>query len=180
MMSCFNAQENNNMARIADQVTLTEKQRNILIQIATSRTQREDHVERAKIILLSSNGRQNKYIGNELKMAQPTVIKWRTRWLKNENRLLLIDEKEKGVNYLRKILEILSDAPRSGAPNTFTAEQVCQIMSLACERPLDSGLPISHWSLSSLVDEVIKRGIVSRISRSQLAVFLKSGRHKTA
>ena len=74
MMSCFDAQENNNMARIAGQVTLTEKQRNILIQIATSRTQREDHVERAKIILLSSNGRQNKYIEIEENNPQWTDL----------------------------------------------------------------------------------------------------------
>lgn len=52
-------------------------------------------------------------------------------------------------------------------------------MSIACERPEDSDLPISHWSLNSLVNEVIKRGIVERISRSHLAIFLKSGGHKT-
>ena len=111
-------------------------------------------------------------------MTPPTVIKWRSRWLKNEQSLLLIDENEIGINYVRKILEILSDAQRPGAPNTFTAEQVCKIISVACEQPEDSDLPISHWSLSSLADEVIKRGIVERISHSRLAVFLKSGRYK--
>jgi DNA-binding CsgD family transcriptional regulator len=101
----------------------------------TSRTQRQDHIERAKIILLSSSGKKNQQIGSELNVAQTTVIKWRNRWLKNENRLLLIAENETGINYLRNILEMLSDAPRSGAPSTFTAKQVCQLMSLACERP---------------------------------------------
>ena len=62
---------------------------------------------------------------------------------------------------------------------TFTAEQVCQILSVACEWPEDSGLPMSHWSLNSLAHEIIKRNIVESISRSQLAVFLKSGGHKT-
>ena len=100
--------------------------------------------------------------------------------VKAEDRLLLIDENEKGISYLRKILEILSDAPRPGAPNTFTAEQVCQIMSLACDRPEDSELPISHWSLNSLVNEIISRGIAESISRSQMAAFLKSWRHKAS
>jgi len=109
-----------------------------------------------------------------------TVKKWRNRWLKNETRLLLIDEREKGIIYVRKILDILSDEQRPGAPCRFTAEQVCQIMSVACERPEDNNLPISHWSLSSLADELIKRGIVHSLSRSRLAVFLKSGRYKTA
>ena len=166
------------MARIATRVTLTNKQRNVLNQIVKSRTQRRDHIERAKIILLSS-AKQDKQIRSELDLTQPTVSKWRNRWLKNEEKLLLIDEAEKGILYLRNILEILSDAPRPGAPNTFTAEQVCQIMSLACERPEESELPISHWSLNSLVCEIINRGIAESISRSQVAVFLKSWRHQT-
>ena len=98
---------------------------------------------------------------------------------KGYEKLLLIDKEENGIFYTRKLLEILSDEQRAGAPCKFTAEQICQIMSVACERPEDSGLPISHWSLDSLVDEVIKREIVESISRSRLAVFLKSGRHKT-
>ena len=94
------------MARIAEQLSLTNKQRNVLMQIVTSRTQQQVHIERAKIILLSSDGRQNKQIQSELNVTQPTVIKWRTRWLKNEDRLLLVDENETGINYTRKILEI--------------------------------------------------------------------------
>lgn len=168
------------MARIAKRVTLTNKQRDVLNQMVTSRTQRQDHIERAKIILLSSNAKQDKQIRSELDLTQPTVSKWRNRWLKNEDRLLLIDETEKGIQYLRKILEILSDAPRPGAPNTFTAEQVCQIMSLACERPEDSELPMSHWSLNSLVNEIINRGIAESISRSRVAAFLKSWRHQAS
>ena len=167
------------MARIAKPISLTNKQQDVLTQIITSRTQQQAHIQRARIILLAFNGKNNKQIQSELNVTQPTVIKWRRRWLGHEHRLLLIDENEVGINYNRKILEILSDDRRSGAPNTFTAEQVCQIMSVACERPEDSGLPISHWSLSSLTDEVIKRGIVDKISRSRVAVFLKSGGHQT-
>ena len=48
------------MARIAYRVTLTNKQRDVLNQIVTSRTQWQDHIERAKIILLSSNAKQDK------------------------------------------------------------------------------------------------------------------------
>lgn len=132
------------MARIAKPISLTNKQHNVLTQIITSRTHRQDHIQRAQIILLAFNGKNNKQIQSDLNVTQPTVVKWRKRWLKNEYRLLLIDENETGVNYIRKILEILSDAQRPGAPCTFTAEQVCQIMSVACERPEDSDLPISH------------------------------------
>jgi len=168
------------MIGIGRKITLTEKQRDVLSQIVTSRTHRLDHIDRAQIILLSSTLKPNVQISRELSISISTVKKWRKRWLKNEGRLLLVDEKEKGINYVRKILEILSDEQRSGAPCTFTAEQVCQIMSLACERPEDSEMPISHWSLNSLKNEIINRGIVETISRSRLAVFLKSRGYKTS
>jgi putative transposase len=168
------------VTRIAKKATLTEKQGAVLKELVTSRTHRSDHRIRAHIVLLSAESKSNIQISEELGTSLSTVKKWRSRWLKNEARLLLIDEKEKGITYVRKILEILNDEQRPGAPCVFTAEQICQIMSVACERPEDSGLPISHWSLNSLVNEVIRRGIVERISRSQLAVFLKSRRHQTS
>ena len=167
------------MTRISKKVTITKKQSDALNQIVMSRMHRLDHIERAKIILFSSELTQDKDIAHELGIIPRTVRKWRERWLANEARLLLIDSGEKGINYIRKILTVLSDNERPGPPCTYTAEQVCQIINVACERPEDSGLPISHWSLSSLADEVIKRGIVEQISRSRLAVFLKSGGHKT-
>ncbi len=45
-----------------------------------------------------------------------------------------IDEKE----LERLIVELLGDRERSGAPVTFTAEQVTQIVALACEDPVES------------------------------------------
>ena len=43
------------VTRIAKKVTLTEKQRDTLNQIITSRKHRLDHIERAKIIIFSSS-----------------------------------------------------------------------------------------------------------------------------
>lgn len=167
------------MARTAKKVTLTDKQREVLLQIAASRTQRQDHIERANIILLCESKTDTK-IAHELTMSRHTVANWRTRWNKAEKKLMAFDQKENGIAYTRKLLELLSDADRPGAPCKFSAEELCQIMSVACERPLESGLPLSHWSLDSLVAELIKRGIVESISRSRLAIFLKSGRYQTA
>ena len=74
------------------QISLTNKQQKVLLQIITSRTHQQDHIERAKIILLASEGKTNKKIQSELNVTQPTVTKWLSRWLKNDGRLLLIDE----------------------------------------------------------------------------------------
>jgi hypothetical protein len=67
----------------------------------------------------------------------------------------------------------LSDAPRSGAPATFTPEQVCAIIALACEPPENSNLPLSRWSQSELAREAVRRGIVDSISHGSVGRFLK-------
>ena len=48
---------------------------------------------------------------------------------------------------------------RPGAPTTFSAEQWCQIIALACEPPEASDRPISHWTPRELADEARKREI---------------------
>ena len=73
------------------------------------------------------------------------------------------------------IEERLRDAPRPGAPARITPEQVCQIMSLACEAPSQCGRPISQWTSRELADEIIEKGIVERISPRHAARLLERG-----
>ncbi len=131
--------------------------------------------QRATIILCGSVGKTNLEIKDELDIDRILVSRWRTRWAESQERLLAMEQEEQGVAYQRLIEQVLSDAPRPGAPPKFTAEQICQIMNVACESPQENELAFSHWSLSSLADELAKRGIVESISTSQLQVFLKSG-----
>jgi transposase len=95
-----------------------------------------------------------------------TVRLWRRRWRAGKD--------EDGV------AERLADAPRSGAPATFTAEQACAIIALACEPPAASGRPITHWSQNELAREAVKRGLVGRISQRSVGRMLKSGRPAAA
>jgi len=142
---------------------VTEKQSKILCEIIDSRTSRHDHIQRAQIIQKSSEGLSDRKIAKLLNIGRIAVATWRN-----------------GISYKNQILKILSDSPRSGAPPKFSAEQICQIINVACEVPEELDLPLSHWSLSSLSDEIVKRKIVDSISISQLAVFLKSGEDKTS
>ena len=85
------------------------------------------------------------------------------------------DEKE-----LEKvIIEILTDLQRPGAPDKFTAEQVTQILALACEDPNLSERPIYNWTPRELADEAKVRGIVKSISRRTVGRFLKRRGNKT-
>jgi putative transposase len=67
----------------------------------------------------------------------------------------------------------LSDAPRCGAPATFTPEVICQIVALACKNPETLDVPISHWSQSELARQSVARGIVTSISHGSVGRFLK-------
>jgi transposase len=75
---------------------------------------------------------------------------------------------------------VLADAPRSGAPATFSPEQIVQLVAVACEPPEQSGRPIDHWTARELADEVKKRGLVPDISPRTAGRFLKRGRPATA
>ena len=77
---------------------------------------------------------------------------------------------------LREAIEqTLADEARSGVPSTFSAEQIVQIVAIACEQPQASGYPISHWTPKEVARESIKRGIVTSISERQVGRFLKRG-----
>ena len=163
-------------------IHLTEQQRAILLEITRSRVGRQDHSIRGQVILLSAEGYSDVNIGRKLGLSNITVGKWRRRWGDKQMALLAMENQEarKMIDYKRYIRSVLSDAPRAGAPPKFTEEQLCQLLAVACEKPEESGLPLSHWSLSSLGKELQDRRIVESISTSQLAVFLKSGQTKAA
>jgi hypothetical protein len=57
----------------------------------------------------------------------------------------------------------------------LTADQICQIEQLACEKPERSGRPISQWTGREIADELVKRGIVDHISARHASRLLKKG-----
>lgn len=128
-------------------------------------------MQRAHIILLSAKGFSDRKVARELTINRMTARQWKQRWLSHSERLSMLEAEESGIDYKRSLLNILSDEPRPGTPCKFTPEQICQIINVSCERPEDLGLPFTHWSLSSLLNEVVKRRIVDTISTSQLGVF---------
>ena len=69
--------------------------------------------------------------------------------------------------------ERLKDAARRGAPARIAPEQICAIVALACERPEDVGVPLSHWSASDLAREAVRRGIIDTISPRSVGRFFK-------
>lgn len=154
-------------------IDLTERQKTTLEQITRRQTASQNLVRRANIILTVAKGLNNQQAGHRLTLHRETVSIWRERWLRATPTLLTVEKERVGSQEWLGLIEmVLSDAPRSGAPATFTPEQIVQVVAVACENPEASGRPISHWTPRELADEVIQREIVAAIAPRSVGRFL--------
>lgn len=162
-------------------ITLSARQRCLLEQIVRRQTSPQQQVRRALIILSMADGKNNLQSANHLGIHRETVQQWRSRWLAEVPRLTAAEVTQVSDKELLAIIEdLLKDEPREGTPIKFTAEQVTQIIALACEKPQASGRPLSHWSAGELAKEAIIRGIVESICARSVQRFLKRSRLETA
>ena len=146
-------------------IELSEKVRQELEKLAARHTTGQQKAQRARIILKAAEGKNHAEIAQELNMSIDMATLWRGRWLALSG---------VGLDDL-SVEERLEDLPRPGAPSGLSADQVCQIEQMACEAPDKAGRPISHWTGREIADEMIKRGIVTYISRRHAARLLKKG-----
>ena len=160
---------------------VTPTQRAILEHLAQCRTGPHYLAQRARLLLLAADGLPNAAISRQLALSLPTVRLWRARWQAGSPTLPLPAAPDPPAAALREaIATLLADAPRPGAPPTFTAEQLVRIVALACEEPPAADRPISHWTTREVAAEAVQRGIVPAISVRSVARFLKSGRFTAA
>jgi putative transposase len=152
------------------QIVLSEDQRLALEQIVRAHSSGQALVRRARVVLLAAMGYSNMDIARAVPMDEEAVGLWRRRW--HTWRAVSMED--------LSVADRLTDAPRPGAVPRLTAEQVCQIVALACEQPTDCGRPVSQWSHRELADEIVRRGITERISPRHAARLLKSGRPPAA
>jgi len=156
----------------AEPVQITEQEGELLNRIIRQPTQAQWLVTRSKIILGAAAGASISQQSRELGLVRKAVQHGREKWESyREDRQVGAEKGE----LQEAIIRVLHDDYRSGTPATFTAEQVVQIVAVACEDPQRSGYPISHWAPKEVAQEVVKRGIVRRISIRQVGRFLKRG-----
>ena len=160
------------MSGKAAKIKLTEKQHAILEKIRRSTTAPQRLVQRARLILLAFGGMDNRAISLEIGLQRKQVGLWRRRWRQSFDALVAIECRESQAAFRRALVDVLNDAPRSGSSGKFTAEQVTQILAVACEPASQSGRPIDAWTGREVADEVIHRGIVPSISTSQVNRYL--------
>jgi len=146
-----------------DPLSLIEIERTALERLIRRHTTAQQVALRGRIILEANAGKNNSQIARELGVSVETVRAWRKRWLALQN-IALAD---------LSVQERLRDVPRPGRRSQITAEQICQVMAMACEQPKDR--PISQWTGREIADEVMRRGIIKQISPRHAARLLKKG-----
>ena len=153
------------MARRTAPITLSAEERGELERLIRSPSTPQLLARRARMIVMAADGVSVRETAERLGVWRKGVSFWRARWLSGGG---------------ESVAERLADAPRSGAPATITPEQICAVVALACERPEESGVPLSQWSASDLAREAVRRGIVTSISPRSVGRFLKRVRPQTA
>jgi putative transposase len=151
-------------------VKLTDAERQGLRKLVKRHTVGQQIALRGRIVLAADEGKNNTQIAKEQGTTLTTVRLWRQRWV--DLQPIPLDD--------LSIEGRLQDLPRPGAPARITADQVCQITALACEKPAESERPISHWTGREIADEIVKRGIVDHISPRHAARLLKRRRSQAA
>jgi putative transposase len=161
-------------------IPLTERQRAILEEMVRCRNRPQYEIMRATIVLQAAAGARNQSIAAAMQVDAQTVRLWRHRWAHASAQLTDIESAGDEKALRACIGTVLADAPRRGRPATFTPEQLCHLVAVACESPAASGRPVSHWTPRELAEEIITRGMVDRISTRSVGRFLKRSGVKAA
>ena len=144
----------------ADPVSVLPEQREALEKLVRTHSTAQQLVLRARMIMHAAEGIGVRESARELGVWPKTARYWRKRWRQADDKC--------------SVCERLADAPRSGAPPTYTPEQICAVVAMTCEKPSDSERPISQWSQREIADEAIRRGLVPNISQRSVGRFLKT------
>jgi len=147
------------------EIKLTETERQGLEKLVNRHVTEQQKALRGRIVLLAAEGKNTPEIAKALNITLDTARLWRRRWLD----LQPITMSDLGLE------ERLEDLPRPGTPARITADQICKIEQMACEKPEKCGRPISQWTGREIADEIVRRGIVESISARHASRLLKKG-----
>lgn len=133
------------MARPKAELVVTEEEREELISLTRRHRTAQAIALRARIVLSCSAGLDNKAVAAVLGVSQPTVGKWRAR-------------------FMAERLDGIYDEPRPGAPRKISDAKVEQVVAATLEStPRNS----THWSSRSMAKKMgIGRTAVQEIWRA--------------
>ena len=126
-------------------IELSKEERQQLEEVLRRRRVAKADAQRARVVLLSAEGCTGKEIARRVGLSEPTVVKWRQRFL--AHRCLG-----------------LSELPRSGAPRRVSDQQIETIIRQTLESTPKAA---THWSTREMAKRCgFSRQTVSRIWRT--------------
>lgn len=145
---------------------LTKEEREGLLKIITSRSLPAAQIERAKILLLFSEGKKIKEIVEQIQTSRDII-----------NRCI-----DKAHAY--GALKSLKDLPRSGRNPSITDDAKSWVLSLACQRPKELGYAAETWTYSALIKHIRNNckyaghDCLSKIGKGRLNMILSKSNIK--
>jgi len=140
------------MANEKHKVHLTEAERKKLIAIVSKGRNKAVVIQRAHILLKVDEGKSDAEISELLYVSEQTIRRVRLRFA------------EEGLQ------EALEDKPHAPTGSELAEEQEARLIALACSEP-PAGQ--ARWTLELLVQEMLKDGIVTRVSPETVRLLLK-------
>jgi transposase len=144
-------------------LNLPSEAREELTRISQSRTEAMAKVQRAKILLLYSEGKRITDITREIGTSRPLIER-------------CID---KALAF--GPIQALKDLSRPGHPTMITDDAKAWVLSIACQKPTDLGYASETWTYSLLIKHIRKHcqeqghSCLAKIGKGRLHVILSKG-----
>lgn len=132
------------VARPAIKIVLSARERKLLL-LNTAPSMQHRFVQRAKIVLLASQGKANSEISSAVGLSKISVCQWRNRYAKH------------GIVGLK-------DMSGRGRKRRLKHDQLLRVVEVACQPPADA----THWSIRRLSEEL------RFVKKSRLQQLLKT------
>ena len=153
-VSGFSTSERSAISRRAPPIVLSPRQQAILDQLSRSRTLPKRLAERVLFVLWSAEGQTCAEQAKRMDVDPQRSRRWRKRWFEAQERFAGAEAKNVSDDEYEVLLcEELADEERSGAPPKFSAEQLAQLITLACKEPKGLGLPVTLNATSAPMGE---------------------------
>lgn len=133
-------------------VRLIEEERKKLIAIVSKGQNKAVVIQRAHILLKVDEGKTDAEISQLLYVSEQTIRRVRLRFA------------EEGMQ------AALEDKPHASTGTEIKEEQEARLIALACSEP-PAGR--ARWTLELLVQELLKEGVVTRVSPETVRLILK-------
>jgi putative transposase len=136
-------------------VQLTKAEREALERFVARGKRSARAITRARILLLSHEGRTDRELTEILGVSRGTLHNLRKRYEKQEH---------------THILDLLAEAPRSGRPIEFDSKVEARVALIACSDPPEG---CGRWTLHLIADQLVQLGVTDSISHESVRRLLK-------